>query len=147
MNPGDDESDLRCRTRPDGGLDAILQLQPGMFTGHPSEIFASFIGGLVKTGFVPVRDIIALPYDWRLSPMKLQNRDRYFNVMRRMIELMVETHKSPDIPREESRVTLISHSLGSNVVRYFLDWMKQEVGANNLQAWIDDNIGTFVTWL
>ena len=144
MNPGDDESDLRCRTRPDEGLDAILQLQPGMFTGHPSEIFASFIGGLVKTGFVPVRDIIALPYDWRLSPMKLQNRDRYFNVMRRMIELMVETHKSPDIPREESRVTLISHSLGSNVVRYFLDWMKQEVGANNLQAWIDDNIGTFV---
>ena len=144
LHAGSGESDIRCRTRPDEGLDAILRLQPGMFTGHPSEVFGSFIGGLVKVGYVPVRDIIALPYDWRLSPMMLQRRDRYFTVMRRMIELMVETHRSPDAPREESRVTLISHSLGSSVVRYFLDWLREEVGANSWQAWIDDHVGTFV---
>ena len=139
-----DETDINCRTRPDEGLDAILRLQPGLFTGHPSEVFGSFIGGLVKVGYVPVRDIIALPYDWRLSPMKLQSRDRYFTVMRRMIELMVETHSSPSVPKEESRVTLVSHSLGSNVVRYFLEWLKDEIGSNHWQEWIDAHISTYV---
>ena len=144
LNTGPGETDIRCRTRPDEGLDAILRLQPGMFTGHPSEVFGSFIGGLVKVGYEPVRDIIALPYDWRLSPMMLQKRDRYFTVMRRMIELMVETHRSPEVPREESRVTLISHSLGSSVVRYFLDWLKEDIGTNHWQSWIDEHVGTFI---
>jgi hypothetical protein len=47
---------------------------------------------------------------------------------------------------EGNGVVLIAHSLGNLVVRYFFDWLRNEVGANSFQSWVDKNIYMYVAF-
>lgn len=40
-------------------------------------------------------------------------------------------------------LVVIAHSMGNGVFRYFLEWLKEEVGRNNWQAWIDRHISAY----
>jgi hypothetical protein len=40
-------------------------------------------------------------------------------------------------------LVVIAHSMGNGVFRYFLEWMKEEVGRNNWQNWIDRHISAY----
>lgn len=40
-------------------------------------------------------------------------------------------------------MVVIAHSMGNGVFRYFLEWLKLELGRNHWQAWIDKHISTY----
>lgn len=57
----------------------------------------------------------ALPYDWRVPPFILQQRDSYFTVFKKTLEELYEINNRPCI--------LLAHSLGNKVVHYFLQYV------------------------
>lgn len=40
-------------------------------------------------------------------------------------------------------MVVIAHSMGNGVFRYFLEWLKLELGRNHWQEWIDKHISTY----
>lgn len=40
-------------------------------------------------------------------------------------------------------LVVIAHSMGNGMFRYFLEWLKLELGRNHWQAWIDKHISTY----
>jgi len=44
-----------------------------------------------------VSNIVGLPYDWRLSPDKMEQRDGFLTLTRRRIEAAVQTNGKPGI--------------------------------------------------
>lgn len=62
---------------------------------------------------------MGLPYDWRLSPDKMEDRDGFLTLTRRRIEAAVQSNGKPGI--------MISHSMGNLVFRYFLEWMREQL--------------------
>jgi phospholipid:diacylglycerol acyltransferase len=98
-----------CKSRPDSGLSGITELDPGYITGvfcisilrvnciWPSfclmiYFFLIFVGPLssvwkewikwcIEFG-IEANAIIAVPYDWRLSPSMLEERDLYFHKLK-----------------------------------------------------------------
>jgi hypothetical protein len=66
-----------------------------------------------------VSNIIGLPYDWRLSPDKMEQRDGFLTMMRRRIEAAVATNGEPGI--------MVAHSMGNLIFRYFLEWLRVEM--------------------
>jgi len=69
----------------------------------------------------------ACPYDWRLPPEKLQERDNYFRQMKMKVDIM--------IAHQEQKAVLLAHSMGNRVVQYFFKWL-QEKGE---EEWIRTN--------
>ena len=65
------------------------------------------------------RSSVGLPYDWRLSPDKLEDRDGFLTLTRRRIEAAVESNGKPGI--------MVAHSMGNLVFRYFLEWMREQL--------------------
>jgi len=63
--------------------------------------------------------MVALPYDWRLSPDKMETRDGFLTLTRKKIEAAVESNGRPGI--------MVAHSMGNSVFRYFLEWLKQKM--------------------
>lgn len=108
-----------------GGLDYMAD----NFLKKASFIFGKLIANLIDVGYEP-KSMVAAPYDWRLPPCKLQERDKYFSWLKIQTELLARTNKE--------KVVLISHSMGCRVVSYFLEWIKATVP--NAQEWIDSNI-------
>jgi hypothetical protein len=62
---------------------------------------------------------VGLPYDWRLSPDKLEERDGFLTLTRRRIEAAVESNGKPGI--------MVAHSMGNLIFRYFLEWMREQL--------------------
>eukprot|EP00041_Stephanoeca_diplocostata_P010411 m.165398 g.165398 ORF g.165398 m.165398 type:complete len:955 (+) comp18138_c0_seq3:309-3173(+) len=145
-------SDNACSVRPDEGLDAIAELAPGVISGELSSVFGHLINDLIAMGYVPHMELVAVPYDFRLPMFKLEQRDGYFMEIKSTIELAVKRrersfrHKlwsravdaEPD--EEGHGVIFVAHSLGNVIVRYFLDWLQNELGMNQYQQWVDDHI-------
>ena len=82
----------------------------------------------------------AVPYDWRLPPMRLEERDRYFTRLKGTLEDMVEAARRPAV--------IVSHSLGGKIVHYFLAWIsnvyKAPKGKFDPKSWIDKHVHTFM---
>jgi hypothetical protein len=71
-----------CKLRPDEGLDAISSLAPGsissnLLVGGTNTVYAWLIQWLADNLGYDVTSIVALPYDWRLSPDKMESRDGF----------------------------------------------------------------------
>lgn len=90
-------------------------------------------------------------YDWRLPFYNLELRDKYFTRMQNAIEIL---HQSTG-----EKVVVITHSMGSNVWLYFVQWVKQKESENrglmsrlwstvqkdsNAQSWLDVNVEAFI---
>ncbi|KAK9767873.1 phospholipid:diacylglycerol acyltransferase [Basidiobolus ranarum] len=75
-------------------------------------------------------------YDWRLGFADLEVRDQHFTRMKNTIELakMYTGEKA----------VLVGHSMGSNVIYYFLQWVESEQGGKGGPNWVNDYIHTFV---
>lgn len=70
-------------------------------------------------------------YDWRLSPKKLEERDQYFSRLKASIEVSVNALGE--------KAQLVSHSMGSNVIFYFLQWVTQSAskgGGDGGKDWV-----------
>jgi phospholipid:diacylglycerol acyltransferase len=65
-------------------------------------------------------------YDWRMSPKKLEERDGYFTKLKAAIEIAVKS--------TGEKCQLISHSMGTNHMFYFLQWVEKKEGGGGGEA-------------
>jgi Lecithin:cholesterol acyltransferase len=91
-----------CKLRPDEGLDSISSLSPAglgaeLLVGGTNTVYAWLIQWLVDNLGYDVTTIIGLPYDWRLSPDKMEKRDGFLQALRRRLEAAVATQGQPGI--------------------------------------------------
>jgi hypothetical protein len=121
---GDEQEVSGCKLRPDEGIDSISSLAPGSISsnflvGGTNTVYAWLVQWLAENLNYDVRSIVALPYDWRLSPDKMESRDGFLTQTRRKIEAAVEFSGMPGI--------MVAHSMGNNVFRYFLEWLRVQM--------------------
>eukprot|EP00551_Chaetoceros_affinis_P007144 CAMPEP_0203668388 /NCGR_PEP_ID=MMETSP0090-20130426/5028_1 /ASSEMBLY_ACC=CAM_ASM_001088 /TAXON_ID=426623 /ORGANISM="Chaetoceros affinis, Strain CCMP159" /LENGTH=987 /DNA_ID=CAMNT_0050532809 /DNA_START=363 /DNA_END=3326 /DNA_ORIENTATION=- len=119
-----DDDEIGCKLRPDEGLDAISSLAPGsvttnMLVGGKNTVYAWLTQWLADNLGYDVSSIVGLPYDWRLSPDVMEKRDGFLTLTRKRIEASVKSNGSPGI--------MVAHSMGNNVFRYFLEWLKNQL--------------------
>jgi len=119
-----DDVTIGCKLRPDEGLDAISSLAPGsvssnLLIGRTNTVYAWLIQWLADNLGYDVSSIIGLPYDWRLSPNMMENRDGFLTLTRKRIEAAVASNGEPGI--------MVAHSMGNNIFRYFLEWLKNQM--------------------
>lgn len=134
-------SDSDLCTDPEGvqvraiaGLEGVDYLTPGVFTSHVSYVFGPVIEALkLSGGYAAGVNLQAAPYDWRLPPLALEQRDQYFSrTIMQVEELYRNSHKTP--------VVLLGHSLGTKTAHYFLNFCLQKKG----QPWIDKHVHTYL---
>lgn len=115
------------------GLAGVDYLTPGTLTNHVSYVFGPVIDALREAGYVEGKDLQAAPYDWRLPPTQLEQRDEYFTrTMQLVKKLYVNNDKTP--------VVLLCHSLGCKTGHYFLNFLLRNKG----RTWIDKYIHTYM---
>ena len=109
LNQSDtDDWETGCKLRPDEGLDSIASLAPGgigadLLVGGVNTVYSWLIQWLADNLGYDVTNMIAFPYDWRLSPSVMESRDGFLSMMRKRIEGTVATSKQPGI--------MVAHSM------------------------------------
>ncbi|RPA79146.1 Phospholipid:diacylglycerol acyltransferase [Ascobolus immersus RN42] len=98
-------------------------------------IWNKIIENLATIGYDPTNSLTAA-YDWRLSYGNLEVRDQYFTKLKMHIEAYVRT--------SGKKITLVSHSMGSQVVFYFFKWVEAEGHGNGGSRWVEDHVGSFI---
>lgn len=132
LSPEDCRSDPRhIKVRAIQGKEAVTYLDPGLLTGSLSYVMGPLVENLCELGYND-NNLICAPYDWRVPFYYLEERDGYFSTLKVNIEAMAR--------REKKKVVVLGHSMGNRIIQYFLNWAK----LNHGQAWIDQNIHTFV---
>ncbi|KAI4324589.1 hypothetical protein MLD38_030064 [Melastoma candidum] len=131
LDPYNQTDHPECKSRPDSGLSAITELDPGYITGPLSSVWKEWVRWCIEFGIEP-NSIIAVPYDWRLSPSMLEERDLYFHKLKLTFETAFKLRGGPSL--------VFAHSLGNNVFRYFLEWLKLEIAPKQYMKWLDDHI-------
>ncbi|EYU17938.1 hypothetical protein MIMGU_mgv1a002679mg [Erythranthe guttata] len=134
LDPYDQTDHPQCKSRPDSGLSAITEIDPGYITGPLSSVWKDWVKWCIEFG-IEANAIIAVPYDWRLSPSKLEERDLYFHKLKLTFETALKLRGGPCI--------VFAHSMGNNVFRYFLEWLKLEIAPKQYIAWLDEHIHAF----
>lgn len=129
---------LDCKIRPDEGLSAVGELSPGnLITPSSTSIFTLLIRILAHELGYDSNNIIAAPYDWRLSPKELERRDSYFTTLKFKIETAVNRHGRPSI--------IIAHSMGNNMFMYFCDWLRLvDRPAGGWKSWLRRHVWSYV---
>ncbi|CAB9519979.1 Phospholipid--sterol O-acyltransferase [Seminavis robusta] len=128
-----DDLETGCKLRPEEGLDAISSLSPSGFgsdllVGGTNTVYAWLIQWLADNLGYDVTNVIGLPYDWRLSPDRMEGRDGFLTLTRRRIEAAVKSNGEPGI--------VVAHSMGNVVFRYFLEWLRQEMRHESYQQYL-----------
>mmetsp|Transcript_18988 Transcript_18988/g.39303 ORF Transcript_18988/g.39303 Transcript_18988/m.39303 type:complete len:870 (-) Transcript_18988:347-2956(-) len=133
---GLNQTDSGCKLRPDEGLDAISSLslegvQSKLLMGGTNTVYSWLIQWLSDNMGYDVSSIVGFPYDWRLSPDKMEERDGFLTFMRRRMEAAVQTSGEPGI--------VVCHSMGNLIFRYFLSWLRVEFTAEVYLELLDKN--------
>lgn len=98
-------------------------------------IWNKILENLATIGYDPTNAFTAA-YDWRLSYMNLEIRDQYFTRLKNHIEL------GKDL--SGLKVVLLSHSMGSQVLYYFMHWVESEEHGNGGPNWVNDHIEAWI---
>ncbi|MCJ1356365.1 MAG: hypothetical protein MMC33_006360 [Icmadophila ericetorum] len=98
-------------------------------------IWNKILENLATIGYDPTTAFTAA-YDWRLSYINLEKRDQYFSRLKSHIETAVLT--------SNRKVVLVSHSMGSQVLFYFLQWVEAEGHGNGGPAWVDIFVDSWI---
>ncbi|CCF58688.1 hypothetical protein KAFR_0F00910 [Kazachstania africana CBS 2517] len=132
-------------------LDPETGLDPPNFTMRAAQGFESsdfFVTGywiwnkvlenLGAIGYNP-DSMITAAYDWRLAYLDLEVRDRYFTKLKQQVELLYELN-------DNEKVVLVGHSMGSQIVFYFLKWVEAEgpMYGNGGDGWVEKYIDSFI---
>ena len=129
-----------CKLRADEGLSAVGELSPGnIYTPPATSIFTQLIKMLAYELGYDSNNIIGAPYDWRLAPMQLQQRDLFLTTLKLRIETAVKRHRRPAI--------VIAHSMGNSIFLYFCDWLKYEdKPAMGAEKWLRKHIWGYLAY-
>ncbi|XP_074577046.1 phospholipid--sterol O-acyltransferase [Curcuma longa] len=134
LDPYNQTDHPECKSRPDNGLSAITELCPGYITGPLSSVWKEWLTWCIEFG-IEANAIIAVPYDWRLSASKLEERDLYFHKLKLTFETTLKLRGGPSI--------VFAHSMGNNVFRYFLEWLKLEIAPRQYIQWLDEHVHAY----
>eukprot|EP01080_Neovahlkampfia_damariscottae_P000324 gene324-6738_t len=108
------------------GLESVDYVFPGYW------VWAKIILELGEIGY-DSNNLKMMSYDWRLGFDQLQERDKYFTILKNEIELQKQIHKK--------KVFIIGHSLGAVLFTYFLQWIQKDGNVSN--KWVDEHISHF----
>ncbi|GJM87323.1 hypothetical protein PR202_ga03264 [Eleusine coracana subsp. coracana] len=99
-----------------------------------SSVWKEWVKWCVEFG-IEANAIIAVPYDWRLPPSMLEERDLYFHKLKLTFEIALKLRGGPSL--------VFAHSMGNNVFRYFLEWLKLEIAPKHYIQWLDEHIHAY----
>uniref|UniRef100_A0A7S3NPC1 Phospholipid:diacylglycerol acyltransferase n=1 Tax=Aureoumbra lagunensis TaxID=44058 RepID=A0A7S3NPC1_9STRA len=133
----DEEDSPNCKSRTDEGLDAISTLSEGVLSAF-SQSMGPIIDALSELGYDPLR-LHAAPYDFRLSPQKLEARDGYFSKLKAKFEIECMLNK------HNQRAIVLAHSMGCKIFNYFLKWLEIELKSKKeAKRWIQKHIALYL---
>lgn len=100
-------------------------------------IWNKVLENLAVIGYGP-DNMYSAAYDWRLSYLDLERRDGYFSKLKETIELNNKLNNE--------KTVLIGHSMGSQIIFYFLKWVEAEGEhfGNGGKSWVNNNIEAYV---
>ncbi|EJP69287.1 hypothetical protein NHJ13051_009166 [Beauveria bassiana] len=98
-------------------------------------IWNKIFENLATIGYDPTNSYTAA-YDWRLSYPDLEVRDRYFSRLKSHIEGALAT--------DGRKVVLASHSMGSQVMFYFFNWVESEHGGHGGSDWVEKHVDSWI---
>jgi len=98
-------------------------------------IWNKILENLATIGYDPTNAFTAA-YDWRMTYMNYEKRDQYFTRLKAHIEVAVRV--------SNKKVVLLSHSMGSQVLYYFLHWVEAEGYGNGGPGWVDAYIDSWI---
>ncbi|KAL9109676.1 MAG: hypothetical protein Q9227_005714 [Pyrenula ochraceoflavens] len=98
-------------------------------------IWNKVLENLATIGYDPTNAFTAA-YDWRLSYLNLERRDQYFTRLKSYIEVAVHT--------SGRKVVLASHSMGSQVLLFFMKWVEHPSHGGGGSSWVDKHIDSWI---
>ncbi|KAG9775173.1 Phospholipid:diacylglycerol acyltransferase, partial [Aureobasidium melanogenum] len=98
-------------------------------------IWNKILENLATIGYDPTNAFTAA-YDWRLSYANLEYRDQYFTRLKNYIEVAHQT--------SGRKAVLVSHSMGSQVLFYFMKWVEHKSHGNGGPRWVNDHIDSWI---
>ena len=98
-------------------------------------IWNKILENLATIGYDPTNAFTAA-YDWRLSYSNLEVRDQYFT----RLKIHIETAHII----QGNKVTLLSHSMGSQVLFYFFKWVESDLGGSGGPSWVEDHVDSWI---
>ncbi|GME73053.1 unnamed protein product [Ambrosiozyma monospora] len=100
-------------------------------------IWSKILENLAVLGYDST-SMLSAAYDWRLAYLDLERRDGYFSQLKSQIELAKKLHGQKSV--------LFGHSMGTQVLFYFLKWVEAEGEhfGNGGPNWVNDNIEAYV---
>ncbi|EAW21567.1 phospholipid:diacylglycerol acyltransferase [Aspergillus fischeri NRRL 181] len=98
-------------------------------------IWNKILENLATIGYDPTNAFTAA-YDWRLSYLNLEVRDQYFSRLKSYIETAVLV--------KGEKVTLASHSMGSQVVLYFFKWVEHPDHGKGGRDWVNKHVANWI---
>jgi lysophospholipase-3 len=105
-----------------GNTSGIEYLDPSVKA--ETVYYGNLVKAFVKAGYVKGQNLLGAPYDWRLPPMYLPI---YFEALQQLIEEAYAVN--------QTKVAVISHSLGNNFFLSFLRTMTQTWKDTYLQTY------------
>lgn len=94
---------------------------------------------------------------WSFDSLVIDRTGSFFMDMKSTIEIATEKRRrrmqrrmfamdsGKSVDPEGNGVVILAHSLGNLVLRYFFDWLLNEVGMNHFHTWVDKHIYMYVT--
>lgn len=98
-------------------------------------IWNKILENLATIGYDPTNAFTAA-YDWRLSYANLEHRDQYFTRLKNYIEVAHAT--------TGRKAVIVSHSMGSQVLFYFMKWVEHKKHGKGGATWVNDHIDSWI---
>ncbi|KPI37340.1 Phospholipid:diacylglycerol acyltransferase [Cyphellophora attinorum] len=98
-------------------------------------IWNKILENLATIGYDPTNAFTAA-YDWRLSYINLEVRDKYFTRLKNYIEVAQKTSGLKPV--------LVSHSMGSQVLFHFFKWVEHKDYGKGGPKWVNDHIDSWI---
>eukprot|EP01105_Mastigella_eilhardi_P026475 TRINITY_DN7707_c0_g2_i2.p1 TRINITY_DN7707_c0_g2~~TRINITY_DN7707_c0_g2_i2.p1 ORF type:complete len:861 (-),score=134.88 TRINITY_DN7707_c0_g2_i2:51-2633(-) len=135
LNPNDGCSDpqgiqVRAITEKIGAM----YLDPGNVMSMVSWVLGPLIENLEELGYVEGINMEVCPYDWRLPPHYLEQRDLFFSLLKQKVERLVAVNNG-------KKVCLVGHSMGNRTIQYFLRFVEAQPGGSE---WLESHVESFV---
>ncbi|KAH7915076.1 Lecithin:cholesterol acyltransferase-domain-containing protein [Hygrophoropsis aurantiaca] len=112
------------------GIDAASSFMRGYW------IWAKIVENLAVVNY-DTNNLYLAPYDWRLSLYNLEERDGYYSKLKSTIEGLKK--------RQNRKVVLAAHSMGSTVRRSFFKWVESPEHGKGGPNWVEDHIESFIS--
>mmetsp|Transcript_3069 Transcript_3069/g.5362 ORF Transcript_3069/g.5362 Transcript_3069/m.5362 type:complete len:617 (+) Transcript_3069:79-1929(+) len=139
MSLGPDQRDPdHCRVRADEGLKGIMELSGNQIVGNflGITVFEWLIKYLADEYGYDGSSLFGMGYDWRLSPGRLQQRDKFFTRLKARLEEAAARHRRPAV--------LVAHSMGNHVLDYFFRWARRDMGRAAFERWVTRHVWAHV---